>query len=106
MSDKQFAEECLAVTNTYRATHQAPPLTYNKGLEQVAKQWADHLTQTNKWEHNPKAVYQGKQLGENIASHWSSNKDHNYAGKHTATTNVHSKVKAKIMGMAVIKGIL
>lgn len=91
MSEKQFTEECLAVMNKYRAIHQAAPLSYDRGLEQVAKQWATHLTKTNTWAHNPNANYKGKVLGENIASHWTSNNE-GYKGKLTTTTNTYSIV--------------
>lgn len=91
MSEKQFIEECLAVMNKYRAIHQAAPLSYDHGLEQVAKQWATHLAKTNTWAHNPNANYQGRVLGENIASHWTTNNER-YTGRPTTTTNTHSIV--------------
>src|SRR6218665_508615 len=53
---------------------------YNRDIERVAQEWADHLARTNGFSHNPNANYKGQNLGENIASRWSSNRE-DYPGK-------------------------
>lgn len=65
----------MAITNKYRALHQAAPLTYSHDLERLARQWSEYLSQTNSFMHNPQPVINGKELGENIASRWSTDRE-------------------------------
>jgi len=73
--DKQFTKDCLGALNACRSIHNVPSLSYNRNIEGVAQDWADHLARTNGFSHNPKATYNGQSLGENIASRWSSNRE-------------------------------
>lgn len=79
-SDSHFTKECLGALNSCRSIHSVPSLKYNRDIERVAQEWADHLARTNGFSHNPNANYKGQNLGENIASRWSSNRE-DYPGK-------------------------
>jgi glioma pathogenesis-related protein 2 len=74
-TDRQFTKECLAALNSCRSVHGVSSLSYNRDIERVAQDWADHLARTNGFSHNPKATYKGENLGENIASRWTSNRE-------------------------------
>lgn len=74
-SDSHFTKECLGALNSCRSIHSVPSLKYSRDIERVAQEWADHLARTNGFSHNPNANYKGQNLGENIASRWSSNRE-------------------------------
>lgn len=74
-ADSQFNKDCLAALNACRSIHSVPSLSYNRDIERVAQEWADHLARTNGFSHNPRATYKDQNLGENIASRWTSNRE-------------------------------
>lgn len=78
-SMKEFTEDCVKAHNKKRAKHGAGPLKHNKELSALAQKWADHLAKTNTFQHSNDS-YKGNQLGENIATKWSSTGD-DYTGK-------------------------
>ncbi|GHH31622.1 CAP family protein [Lentzea cavernae] len=47
--------------NAYRAMHGAPPLSLDSEVSRTAQEWADHLHETNDFQHRP-----GNQYGENL----------------------------------------
>ncbi|XP_017860516.1 PREDICTED: Golgi-associated plant pathogenesis-related protein 1 [Drosophila arizonae] len=56
-----FELEVLQAHNQYRARHGAPPLELDENLCRVASQWAQHLLNTNSFQHR-----QNNQYGENL----------------------------------------
>jgi hypothetical protein len=63
--DPIFEESILAEHNRERARIGLQPLRWNGQLARGAKQWADHLVSTGRFEHSPDVPGQA-QLGENI----------------------------------------
>ena len=54
---------CLAAHNAKRALHQnTEPLTWSDTLAQQAKAWADHLVETNTFQHDPNNTNAGENL--------------------------------------------
>ena len=49
---KTMKEVILTKTNEYRAKHHAGPLTWDDTLAGVAQGWAQHLADTEKFEHS------------------------------------------------------
>ncbi len=58
-------------------------IKHNKELDVLAQSWADHMASTGKLEHS-NANYKGEQLGENVATKWSS-VGADYTGKRLGT---------------------
>ena len=50
---------------------QVDPVKHNKELSALAQEWAQKLAADGKLSHS-NASYKGKELGENVASKWSS----------------------------------
>ena len=46
-------------------------MSHNTKLSEMAEKWADHLSAINNLKHSD-YTYKGDQLGENVASKWSS----------------------------------
>ncbi|ALC40150.1 CG16995 [Drosophila busckii] len=65
MSVQQFEQEVLKAHNVLRAEHGAAPLRLSSKLNQVAREWAQHLLAIKRMEHRQNSGY-----GENI--YWSS----------------------------------
>jgi hypothetical protein len=59
-----FEERLLASHNLERAALGLPPLRWNDHLAIGAKEWADHLVSTQRFEHSPDVS--GERVGENI----------------------------------------
>ncbi|MDX8036395.1 CAP family protein [Lentzea sp. BCCO 10_0856] len=57
----------VELLNTYRAKHGAPPLSLDSEVSNTAQQWADHLHETNDFQHRPNNPY-----GENL--YWTSSR--------------------------------
>jgi uncharacterized protein YkwD len=49
----EFKDTVLAVTNEYRASHDAKPLTWNNTLAEYSKKWADACV----WKHSVRILY-------------------------------------------------
>ena len=77
----------MAVLKTI--TNKCPPLIlikvgdikHNPELSKMAQHWAEHLAETNILKHS-NDTYKGDQLGENVASRWSS-AGADYTGRYT-----------------------
>ncbi|KAM4528062.1 Golgi-associated plant pathogenesis-related protein 1-like isoform 1-T2 [Odontesthes bonariensis] len=52
MADESFQKEFLETHNTYRAMHQAPPLTLNSDLTAAAQKWADVMLAKKRLGHS------------------------------------------------------
>jgi uncharacterized protein YkwD len=88
MSDKKFGEECLKVHNEYRKRHQVAPMKYVSEIAKIAQSWADHLAQTDTFQHSRDRHYKGEQLGENIAMKWTSTGD-DFTGNFLSLVNYY-----------------
>ncbi|XP_077570601.1 Golgi-associated plant pathogenesis-related protein 1-like [Stigmatopora nigra] len=66
MADASFQNEFLDTHNTYRAQHNAPPMTLSRELNATAQKWADHLLALGALKHSD------SKDGENIFHKWSS----------------------------------
>ncbi|WP_280398003.1 CAP family protein [Nocardia carnea] len=62
-----FAQDMLAAHNQYRAKHGAPAMVLDPAVSASARRWAEHLADTQKFEHS-----QGSGNGENLAVIWGS----------------------------------
>ncbi len=72
--NKQFIREALESHNQIRSLHQANKLKVNNELNKLAQIWAEHIADTNKFEHSNHS-YLGQSLGENIAMRYTSTGD-------------------------------
>lgn len=72
--NKQFIREALESHNQIRAVHQANKLKVNNELNKLAQIWAEHIANSNKFEHSNHS-YLGQSLGENIAMRYTSTGD-------------------------------
>lgn len=57
----------VELLNTYRAKHGAAPLSLDSEVTRTAQEWADHLHETDGFEHRPDNIY-----GENL--YWISSR--------------------------------
>ncbi len=57
----------VELLNAYRAKHGAPPLSLDSEVTRTAQEWADHLHETDGFEHRPDNIY-----GENL--YWSGSR--------------------------------
>jgi uncharacterized protein YkwD len=57
----------VELLNAYRAKHGAPPLSLDSEVTHTAQEWADHLHETDGFEHRPNNPY-----GENL--YWISSR--------------------------------
>ncbi len=48
-----FRDDELARHNYYRSLHSVSPLVLSENLNSMAQAWAQHLIDTNTFEHNP-----------------------------------------------------
>jgi uncharacterized protein YkwD len=71
-----FIQQALAAHNARRARHNAPPLTLNRELCEIAQRYADYLASIGDIPHSG-ASYRGKVMGENL--HMGN--QHFYSGK-------------------------
>ena len=63
----KFELDALNIHNKYRSKHHSPPLTLNKDLCFIAKNYADKLIQSNKKQIDYSfGKYKGNDMGENI----------------------------------------
>lgn len=69
--NKQFVKEALESHNQIRVLHAATKLKLNADLTRMAQEWAEHIADTNKFEHSNNS-YLGQSLGENIAMRFTS----------------------------------
>ncbi|XP_015926695.1 uncharacterized protein [Parasteatoda tepidariorum] len=83
----QFEKECLEAHNEYRKVHGVPILTLSKEICAYAKEWADHLATTDRFEHRKEHKY-----GENIYMKWSSDPNHQVTGRE-AVDSWYSEIK-------------
>lgn len=67
----EFRQEVLDTHNKYRSSHKVGTLKSNGELNKLAQEWADHLTTAGGLSHS-KNTYEGKRIGENVASRWGS----------------------------------
>ncbi|KFM74772.1 hypothetical protein X975_11890, partial [Stegodyphus mimosarum] len=88
----KFEDECLRAHNEYRAKHGVPSLTLSKEICSYAKEWADHLAATDRFEHRKERRY-----GENIFMKWSSDPNHVVAGNE-AVDSWYSEIKDHTFG--------
>ncbi|XP_077988079.1 Golgi-associated plant pathogenesis-related protein 1-like [Glandiceps talaboti] len=58
---KNLWEETLKSHNLYRDIHDSKPLTLDNKLSEFAQEWADHIANTDEFEHRPDNEY-----GENL----------------------------------------
>jgi len=63
----KFEVDALQTHNKYRKRHGVPPLKLSKELSDVAQEYAEHLANTNTFEHSGDPIY-----GENLYWSWSS----------------------------------
>ncbi|XP_035220944.1 uncharacterized protein LOC118193888 [Stegodyphus dumicola] len=89
----KFEDECLRAHNEYRAKHGVPSLTLSKEICSYAKEWADHLAATDRFEHRRERKY-----GENIFMKWSSDPNHVVAGNE-AVDSWYSEIKDHTFGV-------
>lgn len=68
---EEFRKEVLETHNKYRNSHKVGTLKSNSELNKLAQDWADHLTTAGGLSHS-KNTYEGKRIGENVASRWGS----------------------------------
>jgi len=68
---EEFRKEVLETHNKYRSNHKVGNLKCNNDLNKLAQEWADHLTTAGGLSHS-KNTYEGKRIGENVASRWGS----------------------------------
>lgn len=62
--DSDLEQRLLQTHNIERASLRIAPLKWNADLALGAKEWAEHLSQTGRFEHSPDEP--GPQIGENI----------------------------------------
>ncbi|WP_406238436.1 CAP family protein [Nocardia sp. NBC_01009] len=65
-----FAQDMLNAHNQYRAKHGSPEMVLDPAVSASAQRWADHLADTQIFEHS-----KGSGNGENLAAMW--------GGRHT-----------------------
>ncbi|RWS00077.1 Golgi-associated plant pathogenesis-related protein 1-like protein [Dinothrombium tinctorium] len=61
IDEKKFRDECLKWHNHYRKKHGVPDLVLNSKISAFAKEWAEKLAKSNRFDHRPNNSY-----GENI----------------------------------------
>jgi len=66
-SSAKFANDALRAHNRYRKRHDVTPLELSAELSEKAQKYAEHLANTNTFEHSGDPVY-----GENLYWSWSS----------------------------------
>lgn len=57
---EEIRSEMLKLHNIFRKKHGSPPMTISKEMNSLAQKWADHLAETQTFEHAR------SQYGENI----------------------------------------
>ena len=62
---------CLGESVRVHIWSQVGDVKHNKELSVLAQRWADHLAATSVLKHS-NDTYRGAQVGENVASKWSS----------------------------------
>ena len=62
----EFELESLQLHNKYRSMHHSPPLSLNKDLCRIAKEYSEKLIQKNKSIEYSFGRYKGNDMGENI----------------------------------------
>ena len=62
-----FEEDALEAHNKYRAMHGAPPLTLNRDLCDMSREWAEQNAINGTFEHSSDVTYKGAPVGENLA---------------------------------------
>jgi len=68
----KFINDVVTFHNKYRKIHgKVGDIKHNPELSKMAQHWAEHLAETNILKHS-NDTYKGDQLGENVASRWSS----------------------------------
>jgi len=91
-----FEVECLNEHNKYRAKHGCPSLKLNKELSKFAKEWAQYLANSNKFEHRSNSTYgeniymaSGKKVtGKEPVQNWYSEvKNYRYGGQDGFSSN-------------------
>ncbi|GLH15865.1 Venom allergen 5 [Gryllus bimaculatus] len=87
-----FAEDCLAAHNVYRAKHDVPPLKLSKKMCQYSEEWAKRLATTGKLEHRP-----NNEFGENLFCVWSSDPNHKVTGREPVD-NWYAEIKNHVFG--------
>ncbi|KAK7791609.1 hypothetical protein R5R35_008140 [Gryllus longicercus] len=87
-----FAEDCLAAHNVYRAKHDVPPLKLSKKMCQYSEEWAKRLATTGKLEHRP-----NNEFGENLFCVWSSDSNHKVTGREPVD-NWYAEIKNHVFG--------
>jgi len=71
-SMKQFIDEVVKFHNKYRKIHgKVGDLKHNKELSVLAQSWAERMAATSALGHSNN-IYKGKEVGENVATKWSS----------------------------------
>jgi hypothetical protein len=65
ITQKRFVSEALEAHNRYRKKHNAPPLELDSELNNLARDWAEHLAETNQLVYR-NAFHKKLPIGENI----------------------------------------
>jgi len=69
---KDFIDEVVKMHNKYRKVHgKVGDIKHNKDISVLAQSWAEKLAADGRLAHS-NARYKGEELGENVASKWSS----------------------------------
>lgn len=66
-----FIEDVVKTHNKFRKQHGCSDLKQNKEINALAQTWADNLAKSGDLKHSNHS-YKGGQLGENVATKWSS----------------------------------
>jgi uncharacterized protein YkwD len=74
-TQRKFQEQMLKAHNHYRSRHCAPPLKLDDDLNHSAQKYAEHLANTNRFEHSDDV-----NLGENLFKMTSTRKIENFDG--------------------------
>ncbi|KAL3310735.1 hypothetical protein Ciccas_010696 [Cichlidogyrus casuarinus] len=69
---RNYMRQIVHQHNVYRLKHGAPKLKHSRRLSALAQEWADKLLDAT-YLSNSGFIYNGKRMGENIASRWSNN---------------------------------
>eukprot|EP00118_Oscarella_pearsei_P005177 m.23478 g.23478 ORF g.23478 m.23478 type:complete len:153 (+) comp28484_c0_seq2:113-571(+) len=74
----EFEREALQNHNQYRKKHNAAPLTWSSECQRAARNWANHMAKTGRFEHgnhsgmgqNLGMVYGQEATGEKVTTMW------------------------------------